>query len=122
MSFKPMLALTLLALLSLTAAAMAEPPIGPDSMPSEIDLATWTVGDIDLLRRPGGLAVTGRPVRATQAGVGQAHKGAQDNDDEGQHDGDAGNGTGMAEHHFTSRPRSRRISRAARSGGKWSIR
>ena len=49
MPFKPILALTLPALLSLTVAATAEVPTGSDSMPAEIDLASWTVGDIDQL-------------------------------------------------------------------------
>lgn len=49
MPFKPALALTLPALLSLTVAATAEAPTGPGSMPGEIDLATWTVGDVDQL-------------------------------------------------------------------------
>ena len=37
-------------------------------------------GDLVLVHGPGGAAVAGRPVRAAQAGVGQAHEGAEHDD------------------------------------------
>ena len=46
--------------------------------------------------RPGGAAVAGRPVRATQAGVRQAHEGAEHDDGQGQQHGDPGQAMEMA--------------------------
>ena len=54
------------------------------------DLAGGVVGHFGRRLRPCGAAIAGGPVRAAEAGVGQAHEGAEDHHAQGQHHGQPG--------------------------------
>ena len=48
------------------------------------------VRDFMLVHRPGDTPIAGGPVRAGQASIGEAHKGAEHDHHQRQHDGDPG--------------------------------